>query len=67
MNSYPDSKSLLVSIPGQRQIEIKYDTGKNGDLDLSALGEGKWPEYQENFHQYTKIPKLTLDIVDYYK
>ena len=56
-----------MRIPGQRQIEIKYGIGKNGDLDLSALGEGKWPEYQQNFRHYTKLPELTVDIVDYYK
>ena len=56
-----------MRIPGQRQIEIKYGTGKNGDLDLSALGEGKWPKYLENFPQCTKVPELTVDIVDYYE
>jgi hypothetical protein len=36
VNFYLDFNSLLVHFPGQRKIEIKYGTGKNGDLDLSA-------------------------------
>lgn len=67
VNLYLDSNSLLVHIPGQRKIEIKYGAGKNGDLDLSSLEESKWPEYLEYLGQYTRLPELTVEVVDFHE
>ncbi|CZR65718.1 uncharacterized protein PAC_15618 [Phialocephala subalpina] len=65
VNSYLDSKSTLTGRQGQRKLEIKYGVGKNGDVDLSAVEEAMWPEYLEYFRQYTRLPELTVDVVDY--
>ncbi|KAF4624146.1 hypothetical protein G7Y89_g14025 [Cudoniella acicularis] len=64
VNSYLDSRIPQGHIPDQRTLEIKYGTGRNGDLELSALDENLWPEYLEYFRQYTKFPELTVDVVD---
>lgn len=63
-NSYLDSKSILKDMQGQRKLEIKYGVGRNGDVDLSTLEESMWPEYLDYFRQYTRIPELTVDVVD---
>ena len=64
VNSYLDSKSMLKGMQGQRKLEIKYGVGRNGDVDLSTLEEDMWPEYLDYFRQYTRIPELTVDVVD---
>jgi hypothetical protein len=64
VNSYLDSKSILTVREGQRKLEIKSGVGKNGDVDLSALEDSMWPEYLEYFRQYTRLPELTVDVVD---
>jgi hypothetical protein len=64
VNSYLDSKTVVTGKQGQRKLEIKYGVGKNGDVDLSALEETMWPEYLEYFRQYTRLPELTVDVVD---
>jgi hypothetical protein len=64
VNSYLDSKPVLMGKHGQRNLEIKSGVGKNGDVDLSALEETMWPEYLEYFRQYTRLPELTVDVVD---
>jgi len=67
VNLYLNQKSLLVDFPRQRKIEIKYSAGKNRDLDLSALEESKWPEYINYLCQYTKLPELTVSVVDFHE
>jgi hypothetical protein len=64
VNSYLDSKSVLKGEQGQRRLEIKYGIGRNGDVDLSTLEETMWPEYLDYFRQYTRIPELTVDVMD---
>lgn len=56
-----------MDFPRQRKIEIKYSAGKNRDLDLSALEESKWPEYINYLCQYTKLPELTVSVVDFHE
>jgi hypothetical protein len=65
VNSYLDSKGMLKGIQGQRKFEIKYGVGRNGDVDLSTLEETMWPECLDYFRQYTGIPELTVDVMDY--
>ena len=62
-NSYLDSKS--IGLQGRRKLEIKSGVGRNGDVDLSTLEETLWPEYLGYFCQYTKIPELTIDVVEW--
>jgi len=64
VNSYLDSKSILKGTQGQREIDIKYGVGRNGDVDLSTLDETMWPDYLDYFRQYTRIPELTVDVVE---
>jgi hypothetical protein len=66
VNSYLDSKTGLMGklFQRKRKLEIKSGVGKNGDVDLSALEETMWPEYLEYFRQYTRLPELTVDVVD---
>jgi hypothetical protein len=33
-------------------------------VDLSTLEEIVWPEYLDYFRQYTRIPELTVYVVD---
>jgi hypothetical protein len=65
LNSYLDSKSDLRGRNGQRRLEITTAAGKNGDVDLSALEESMWPDYLTYFRQYTWLPELTVDVVEY--
>jgi hypothetical protein len=65
VNSYLDSKSTLTGGNGQRKLEITTAAGKNGDVDLSALEESMWPDYLVYFRQYTWLPELTVDVVEY--
>lgn len=67
VNSYLDSKSPSVPVQGLRKLEIKYGTGKKGDVDLSALEESKWPEYLEYFGQCTRFPELTVDVLGFFE
>jgi hypothetical protein len=67
VNSYLDLKSMLesgTSKQGQRKLEIKYGVGRIGNVDLSALEETMWPEYLDYFRQHTRIPELTVSVVD---
>ena len=64
VNSYLNSKSMLNGMQGQRKLEIKYGVGRNGDVDLSTLEETMWPEYLDYFRQYTRIPELTVNVID---
>jgi hypothetical protein len=61
---YLDLNKAMQRTQRQRKLEIKCGAGKNGDVDLSALEESKWPEYLEYFRQYTRLPELTVDVVD---
>jgi hypothetical protein len=65
LNSYLDSKSELTGGKSQRRLEITTAAGKNGDVDLSALEESMWPDYLTYFRQYTWLPELTVDVVEY--
>lgn len=65
VNSYLDSNSLSMNSPEQRKIHIKYGAGRNGDIDLSALQESKWPEYLEYLRQCTGLPELTVEVMDF--
>jgi hypothetical protein len=65
LNSYLDSKSDLTGRNAQRRLEITTASGKNGDVDLSALEESMWPDYLAYFRQYTWLPELTVDVVEY--
>jgi len=64
VNSYLDSKSALKVGQGQRKLKIICGVGKDGDVDLSALEETMWPDYFQYFRQYTRLPELTVDVVD---
>ncbi|KAH7317550.1 hypothetical protein BKA65DRAFT_514703 [Rhexocercosporidium sp. MPI-PUGE-AT-0058] len=65
VNSYLDSEGMLKGTRRQRKIVIKYGVGRNGNVDLSTLGDAKWPEYLNYFRQYTRIPELTVDVTEY--
>jgi hypothetical protein len=65
VHSYIDSKSSLMFNQGRRRLEIRSGAGKNGDVDLSTLEEMMWPEYLEYFRQYTKLPELTVDCLQF--
>ncbi|KAH7357000.1 hypothetical protein BKA65DRAFT_548383 [Rhexocercosporidium sp. MPI-PUGE-AT-0058] len=48
----------------KRTLQIRSGIGRNGKVDLSAIEESMWPVYMEYFCQYTKLPELTVDILD---
>ena len=64
VNSYLDSKSMLKVVQVQRKLKIKYGVGRNGAVDVSILEETMWPEYLDYFRQYTRIPELTVDVME---
>ena len=64
VNSYLDSKSKVNGKQGQRRIEMTYGVGRNGDVDLSSIDDTMWPEYLDYFRQYTRIPELTVAVLD---
>ncbi|KAH8598628.1 hypothetical protein B0O99DRAFT_738822 [Bisporella sp. PMI_857] len=64
VNRYLDYGSDVRYPSSCRIIEIKSGSGKDGDLDLSALEEGRWPEYLEYLSQYTRFPELTVHARD---
>jgi hypothetical protein len=64
VTSYLDLKGILKGMQGQQKLEIQYGVGRDGDVDLSALEETMWPEYLEYFCQFTKIPELTIGVVE---
>ena len=65
VNSYLNPKSMLNGMQGQQKLEIKYGVGRNGDVDLSTLEETMWPEYLDYFRQYTRIPELTVNVINF--
>jgi len=65
VNSYLDSNNPGHS-RGQRKVEITHGAGKNGDIDLFALEESKWPEYLDYFHQCTGLPELKVEILGFH-
>ena len=48
----------------KRTLQIKSGMGRNGKVDLSAIEASMWPVYMEYFCQYTKLPELTVDVLD---
>ncbi|RDW63625.1 hypothetical protein BP6252_11170 [Coleophoma cylindrospora] len=64
VNLYLDSKRMPSGVKGQRKVQITYGIGRDGDVDLSTLEETMWPEYLNYFRQYTRIPELTVDVMD---
>lgn len=61
-NSYLGSQS--TGLHEQRKLEIKYDIPRNGGVNLSTLDETLKPEYLGYFCHSTKIPELTIDIME---
>ena len=47
-----------------RKIEIKSGVGKAGNIDVSTLEDGRWPEYLEYFRLCTTLPELTVEVTD---
>ncbi|KAH9214266.1 hypothetical protein DL95DRAFT_446595 [Leptodontidium sp. 2 PMI_412] len=60
--AYLDSQEGFV--PSKRTIQIRSGIDRNGKVDLSAVEESMWPVYIEYFCQYTKLPELTVDVLD---
>ena len=48
----------------QRKVKIKYGVGRNGRVDVSTLEDTMWPQYLDYFRQFTKIPELTVEIME---
>ena len=65
VNSYLGSRSTLNDTHSQRTLEIKYGVGRNGNVDLSTLEATMWPEYLDYFRQFTRIPELTIHVMNY--
>ncbi|KAH7403856.1 hypothetical protein BKA64DRAFT_707328 [Cadophora sp. MPI-SDFR-AT-0126] len=59
---YLDSQEGVL--PSKRGLQLKAGTGRNGKVDLSAIEESMCPVYMEYFCQYTKLPELTVDVLD---
>jgi len=59
---YLDSQEGIL--PSKRTLKIKSGIGRNGKVDLLAVEESMWPVYMEYFCQYTKLPELTVDVLD---
>ncbi|KAL2059827.1 hypothetical protein VTL71DRAFT_9982 [Oculimacula yallundae] len=64
VNSYLDLQSIPNGIQVQRKVTIKYGAGRNGPIDVSTLEVTTWPQYLDYFRQYTRIPELTVDIME---
>lgn len=64
VNSYPDLQGIPKGMQVQRKVKIKYGVGRNGHVDVSTLEETMWPQYLDYFRQFTKIPELTLEIME---
>lgn len=64
VNSYLDLQGIPKGIQLQRKVKIKYGVGRNGHVDVSTLEETMWPQYLDYFRQFTKIPELTLEIME---
>ncbi|KAH6715752.1 hypothetical protein BKA61DRAFT_654707 [Leptodontidium sp. MPI-SDFR-AT-0119] len=60
--AYLDSQEGIV--PSKRTMQIRSGIGRNGEVDLSAVEESMWSVYMEYFCQYTKLPELTVDVLD---
>jgi hypothetical protein len=64
VNSYLDLQSIPKGIQVQRKVKVKYGVGRNGHVDVSTLEETMWPQYLDYFCQYTRIPELTVEIME---
>lgn len=58
------NSSIGKSFSNRRNFEIKSGVGKYGEIDVSTLEEGKWPEYLDYFTQFTVLPEFTVVVVD---
>ncbi|KAL3419976.1 hypothetical protein PVAG01_08475 [Phlyctema vagabunda] len=64
VNHYLNHSCYVRDYSISRSVDIKSGSGKSGDIDLSNLERGRWPECLEYLSQYTRFPELTVHASD---